>query len=702
MGAVTFSLDARLVNTLKSVLPLNVFIETGTFKGDTAAAVESFFDKVVTIELSQALAADAVKRFNESTKVQVLQGDSAVKLRELRPDLEGVSALYWLDAHWCVANDTAGELSQCPLMNELKAIGHLNDKSVILIDDARLFLAPPLSPHEISQWPRFHQIIMFLMTMSPDHELMIVNDVIVFFPGQVRNAMQLYAQSYGLDWLVASNCLKENGSFINGLLAKEGVIQRQSDELAQSFLVQEEKENVIQALKAAHESAQRQIALSENAVSQKTVELVSKEEVIQALKAAHESAQRQITLSENAYNQKANEVFAFEVQNFAQEAREKALHERLEEQKSSLQSYVDLQNKLASYNSIEINQALCRSLEEKEVVIQGLIKAVAAYRAAFKLFDICLRPFSIVRKIVASVGTRVRSLFVPNLGRLYQHPPIPLRIPPHKRRTAELSNVPKVSIVTPSFKQAAYIGRTIDSILEQNYANLEYFVQDGGSDDGTVEVVNRYGSRITGLESKSDSGQSQAINLGFTRTTGEIMAWLNSDDLLLPGAINAIVEYFNSHPEVDVVYGDRLLIDENDMQIGRWIMPGHDSAVLSWVDYVPQETMFWRRRIWEKTGSKIDESFRFAMDWDLLIRFRDAGAVFAHMPRFLGAFRIHAHQKTSAQISQVGHQEMDRIRGRVLGRVPSHEDIKKAIWPFMVKHIVMDRFVELKTKLSKL
>jgi GT2 family glycosyltransferase len=135
------------------------------------------------------------------------------------------------------------------------------------------------------------------------------------------------------------------------------------------------------------------------------------------------------------------------------------------------------------------------------------------------------------------------------------------------------------------------------------------------------------------------------------------------------------------------VYGDRLLIDESDMEIGRWIMPGHDSEVLSWADYVPQETLFWRRRIWDRVGGQIDESFKFAMDWDLLVRFRDAGARFAHIPRFLGAFRIHEHQKTSAAINEIGHKEMDRIREKLLGRVPGHMEVRKAVIPFLLKHV---------------
>jgi hypothetical protein len=151
-----------------------------------------------------------------------------------------------------------------------------------------------------------------------------------------------------------------------------------------------------------------------------------------------------------------------------------------------------------------------------------------------------------------------------------------------------------------------------------------------------------------------------------------------------------VAEYFARHPAVDVIYGHRILIDEEDRQIGRWVLPAHSDKVLSWADFVPQETLFWRRRIWVKAGGKVDESFRFAMDWDLLLRFREAGARFERVPRFLGAFRIHGRQKTSSAIGDVGMQEMDRLRERVLGRVPGHGEIRKALAPYLVRHVAID------------
>ena len=302
--------------------------------------------------------------------------------------------------------------------------------------------------------------------------------------------------------------------------------------------------------------------------------------------------------------------------------------------------------------------------------------------------------FQVIRPVI-----RVVNLFRPRIGNLHQYVPRPLTTIAVKP-VDPLRSFLKISIVTPSFNQGKYIERTLLSVTDQAYPNLEYFVQDGGSKDNTVVLLKKHALNLSGWVSEADSGQSQAINRGLANTDGEIMAWLNSDDLLLPGALHIVADYFNDHPDVDVVYGNRLLIDENDMEIGRWILPGHDSNVLSWADYVPQETLFWRRRIWQKVGGKIDESFSFAMDWDLLVRFRDVGAKFGHIPQFLGAFRIHEQQKTSAGINEIGLQEMNRVRERIMGRVPTRKEIRWAVLPYLVKHIFVDIVYRVKTRLE--
>lgn len=275
----------------------------------------------------------------------------------------------------------------------------------------------------------------------------------------------------------------------------------------------------------------------------------------------------------------------------------------------------------------------------------------------------------------------------PRIGRLSHHRPRSLRLPAHYVATAAPSTAPRISIVTPSFRQAHLIERTIRSVLEQGYPNLEYIVQDGASDDGTAEILARYGDRLRHWESTPDRGQTDAINRGFRHASGEIMAYLNSDDILLPGALNAVAQYFIEHPDVDAVYGHRVLIDEQDREIGRWIVPPHDDAVLTWADYIPQETLFWRRRAWEKVGGAFDDSFHFAMDWDFILRLRDAGAKFARIPRFIGAFRVHEKQKTSASISDVGISEMTRLRLRTLGYVPESAEVHMQCSRYLLRHL---------------
>jgi len=231
--------------------------------------------------------------------------------------------------------------------------------------------------------------------------------------------------------------------------------------------------------------------------------------------------------------------------------------------------------------------------------------------------------------------------------------------------------LPQLAIVTPSYGQEKFIERTLRSVLDQVYPKLVYVVQDGGSKDRSAEIIARYASRLHHWESAKDKGQADAIQRGFAHIAAQlgpddIMAWLNSDDLLAPGSLRFVAEYFNRHPDVDVVYGHRIIIDDADRDVGRWIMPRHHPVTLEWVDYVPQETLFWRKRAWDLAGG-IDPSFQFALDWDLLARFQQAGCRMVRVPYFLGAFRVHDEQKTSQAIHTTGADEMRRIRTRFHG-----------------------------------
>ncbi len=281
---------------------------------------------------------------------------------------------------------------------------------------------------------------------------------------------------------------------------------------------------------------------------------------------------------------------------------------------------------------------------------------------------------------------RLRELTSPRLGILRHHPPRPLTVPLHYLRAEPPRPAPTISIVTPSYGQAQYLERTLYSVVSQNYPSLEYVVQDGGSGDASSEILRRYESSLASWRSEADRGQGDAINRGFARTTGQIMAYLNSDDLLLPGALAYVARYFVAHPEVDAVYGHRVMIDEYDRKIGIWVLPPHDDDELALIDFVPQETLFWRRPLWEAAGGAIDDTLRFAIDWDLLLRFREQGACIVRLNRFLGAFRVHSEQKTSAR-EDLMVSECDVLRARVHGRGLSHDQAVARAMPYMRRHV---------------
>ena len=262
------------------------------------------------------------------------------------------------------------------------------------------------------------------------------------------------------------------------------------------------------------------------------------------------------------------------------------------------------------------------------------------------------------------------------LGRLRQYPPRPLRLP-KQRKDGEVA-LPSIALVTPSYNQAHFLEATLRSVLDQGYPDLRYAVMDGGSKDGSAELIERYRPRLVHAQSARDKGQADAIARGFEHVSGEIMGWLNSDDILLPGSLAAVGRYFARHPEIDVIYSHRLIIDAAGEEIGRWILPPHDAETLRLVDLIPQETCFWRRRVWERAGG-IDPSFQFAMDWDLFLRFQGAGARFHRLHGFLGCFRVHEEQKTSSVYETVGAREVARLQERELGRTAARGEVDRAV-----------------------
>jgi glycosyltransferase involved in cell wall biosynthesis len=275
----------------------------------------------------------------------------------------------------------------------------------------------------------------------------------------------------------------------------------------------------------------------------------------------------------------------------------------------------------------------------------------------------------------------------PPLWTFEQYVPRPLNFgsprPDEKKIPAD---PPSIAIVTPSFNHAEYLSATVDSVLAQHYPRLSYLVQDGGSSDGSIDILRSYGPRLI-WRSGRDDGQAQAINHAFAACEGEVMAYLNSDDLLLPGTLAYVAGVFHNRPEIDVIYGNRVFVDRDGLDIGRAVLPRHDAKALYWADYVPQETLFWRRRVWEAVGP-FDESFHYALDWDFILRAQHAGFKFRRVPRFLACFRVHDQQKTAVNYDQ-GREEMQRLRSRYLGHEPTHAEVMRKMMPYLVRQLAV-------------
>lgn len=204
---------------------------------------------------------------------------------------------------------------------------------------------------------------------------------------------------------------------------------------------------------------------------------------------------------------------------------------------------------------------------------------------------------------------------------------------------------PLVSIITPSFNQAAFLEETIRSVLGQDYPNLEYIIVDGGSSDGSVEIIQRYAQRLGWWISEGDQGQTDAINKGFAHARGEILAWLNSDDTYLPGAIEEAVDYLESQPEVGMVYGDANLIDQDGQVIGQFPARQTDYRRLrQGYVHIPQQAAFFRASLWKQVGP-LDPTFYFAMDYDLWVRLAKLAPIH-YITRTWANFRLHQTGKS--------------------------------------------------------
>ena len=242
-----------------------------------------------------------------------------------------------------------------------------------------------------------------------------------------------------------------------------------------------------------------------------------------------------------------------------------------------------------------------------------------------------------------------------------------------------------VSIVTPSFNQSRFIEDTIRSVLSQDYPQMEYILVDGASTDGSVEIIRRYEDQLAWWVSERDQGQTDAINKGFARATGDVLAWLNSDDTYEPGAVSAAVNYLQAHPDVGLVYGDCNYINESGERIGKFKSRQTSyRRIRRGYNHIPQQTMFFRAGLWKQVGP-LDPSFHYAMDYDLWTRISARSQV-QYVPQTWANFRLHNAGKTIVADDRFW-PEMLRIHyrdgGSLLSVLVARYYIRKLFAPFL-------------------
>lgn len=232
-------------------------------------------------------------------------------------------------------------------------------------------------------------------------------------------------------------------------------------------------------------------------------------------------------------------------------------------------------------------------------------------------------------------------------------------------RSLPADKLPRISLITPCFNHAEFIEETIQSVLSQGYPNLEYIVLDGGSTDGSVDIIRKYESHFSHWESEKDGGYNYALIKGFNRAGGDIFCWLNSDDLFEPDTLWEVAEYFMTHPRSEVVYGDGLLIDRR----GVPYRPKKEHAFNRFIwlydyNFIPQPSTFWRAGLYRRVGG-LDPRMKVSTDADLWIRFADVTALH-HVRRVWSRIRIYKEQLNQRRRDE-SNAEDEMIRRRYIG-----------------------------------
>lgn len=223
--------------------------------------------------------------------------------------------------------------------------------------------------------------------------------------------------------------------------------------------------------------------------------------------------------------------------------------------------------------------------------------------------------------------------------------------------------LPKISIITPSFNQAAYLERTLRSVLDQGYSNLEYIVIDGGSTDGSVDIIRRYADRLAYWVSEPDRGQTDALNKGLRRATGDWIAWQNSDDIYFPGALHDLAKAASRYPKAGLIIGDMMLIDTEDRPIRdiRYVRPSANALIAEGM-VLANQASFWRREVQERVGL-LNETFHCSFDYEWFLRLTEHTQAI-HVNRIWGALRLHGETKTSLLTTRFQEENQRILAGR--------------------------------------